>query len=109
MSKDDKSAVITFVSESVEHGVGFRLQYVLSGKYSEYSNYLKTTYNIILDCNRNYTGIQGKIKEDVIGQNCYILITVPEDRKISLYFDKFIMAIYTASRTCTFGWVKVNK
>lgn len=63
--------------------------------------------HMISDCNRNYTGVQGKIKETLVGQNCYISITVPENRTISLYFDKFIMPIYVASEACSYAFLKV--
>ncbi|XP_018577861.1 cubilin-like [Anoplophora glabripennis] len=43
-------------------------------------------------CNRNYTSLQGRIFSSNDKSECFITITVPENRTISLYFQKMVIS-----------------
>lgn len=91
LANTDRSALVRFISESVDHGIGFKLQYILA------------------DCNRNYTSIQGRIKEEINDIKCYILISVPMDKKISLFFDRFMMLVFKPNPQCQLASLKVRE
>lgn len=97
-----KSLTITFKSFILtESGIGFKLEYRTAGKFL----ILEIFISYILHssgCNRNYTSLQGRIFSSNDKSNCIITITVPENRTISLYFQKMVISHSYNCKTSAF-------
>ncbi|KDR15337.1 Cubilin [Zootermopsis nevadensis] len=68
---EQNTVQLSFQSNSGVEGKGFKLRYAFQG------------------CNRNYTGVQGRIYMDQVSAECTLMIRAPDNSTIALYFMSF--------------------